>query len=119
MITHLTLPRYNRVNGLHMSENPLFLRDILRGEWGSDALVMSDWWGVYGLSESLNAGVDLEMPGNGKWRNEGNVESGLRSKKITMRTVKERARKVLELVQKSANGAPDVGICLRLLCMRN
>ena len=34
---------YNRVNGTHLSENPKIIRDILRTEWGSDALVMSDW----------------------------------------------------------------------------
>ena len=35
--------RYNRVNGTHMSENPAIIRDILRKEWGSDAMIMSDW----------------------------------------------------------------------------
>lgn len=37
---------YNRVNGTHASENPYLIQDILRKEWGSDALVMSDWYVV-------------------------------------------------------------------------
>ena len=32
------------MNGTHVSENPFLIRDVLRKEWGSDALVMSDWW---------------------------------------------------------------------------
>lgn len=34
--------RYNRLNGTHLSEHPI-LKDTLRGEWKSSALVMSDW----------------------------------------------------------------------------
>ena len=34
---------YNRVNGTHVSENPAIIRDILRKEWESKAMVMSDW----------------------------------------------------------------------------
>ncbi|KZT33940.1 beta-glucosidase [Sistotremastrum suecicum HHB10207 ss-3] len=98
---------YNRVNGLHMGENPL-LKEVLRDEWKSDAMVMSDWFGTYSLSESVNAGSDLEMPGVGRWRTQEQMSRALRSKKITARTVRERAKKVLELVQKCAKGAPEV-----------
>ncbi|KZS87466.1 glycoside hydrolase family 3 protein [Sistotremastrum niveocremeum HHB9708] len=98
---------YNRVNGLHMSENPL-LKEIIRDEWKSDAMIMSDWFGTYGLSESINAGLDLEMPGVGKWRTQDQMGRCLRSKKIMARTVRERARKVLELVQKCARAAPEI-----------
>lgn len=34
---------YNRINGLHVSENPKLLKAIVRGEWGADTMVMSDW----------------------------------------------------------------------------
>jgi len=34
---------YNKLNGLHCSEDPKILQDVLRKEWGFDGLVMSDW----------------------------------------------------------------------------
>lgn len=53
---------YNRLNGLHLSENPLILEDVLRGEWGWKGMVMSDWFGTYSADGSVKAGLDLEMP---------------------------------------------------------
>ena len=35
---------YNKVNGLHASENPHLLRDIVRNEWGYGGLIVSDWY---------------------------------------------------------------------------
>ncbi|KAH9923710.1 beta-glucosidase [Epithele typhae] len=99
---------YNRVNGTHLSENPAIIRDILRNDWGSDAMVMSDWFGVYSIDGSINAGLDLEMPGTNKWRSLDLMNRTIASRKITIRTVKERATKVLQLVQKCAKGAPEV-----------
>jgi beta-glucosidase len=34
---------YNKVNGVHVSEDPKILKDTLRGEWGWEGLIMSDW----------------------------------------------------------------------------
>ncbi|KAI0034360.1 beta-glucosidase [Vararia minispora EC-137] len=99
---------YNRVNGLHVSENPRLLTDILRKEWGFKGLIMSDWFGVYGVDGSINAGLDLEMPGTNKWRTFDLVNRSITSMKVMRRTIKERARKVLELVQRCAREAPEV-----------
>jgi beta-glucosidase len=53
---------YNRVNGVHCVDNPVLLRDILKGEWAWDGVAMSDWHAVDAI-EGAAAGLDLEMPG--------------------------------------------------------
>ena len=53
---------YNRLNGTYCAQHRWLLTDVLRGEWGFDGIVISDWWGTQGV-ESLEAGLDLEMPG--------------------------------------------------------
>ncbi|KAK7458836.1 hypothetical protein VKT23_009846 [Stygiomarasmius scandens] len=98
---------YNRLNGTHLSENPYVLQRILRGEWGFQGMTMSDWFGIYSIDHSINAGLDLEMPGTNKWRTLDLVSRSIGSRKITLRTVKERARKVLELVKRCAAEAPE------------
>lgn len=71
---------------------------------------MSDWFGTYSIDTGLNAGLDLEMPGLNKWRTLEQVNRSIQARKVTAQTVKSRARKVLELVQKCAKGAPEVRV---------
>ena len=53
---------YNLVNGVRNSQNRELLTDILRGEWGFDGLVTTDWW-TYGEQwKEIAAGNDLKMP---------------------------------------------------------
>jgi len=54
---------YNRVNGTHMSDHEHLVGDVLKGEWGFDGYVVSDWYGLESTVGAANAGLDLEMPG--------------------------------------------------------
>lgn len=56
---------YNKINGVYAAENRKYLTDILRGEWGFDGYVVSDWGAVNNRVPDLAAGLDLEMPGSG------------------------------------------------------
>ncbi len=53
---------YNQVNGTYANENMHLLRDILRGEWGYDGIVITDWGGSNDHICGVAAGSDLEMP---------------------------------------------------------
>lgn len=55
---------YNKVNGIHCSENRELIQGILREEWGFDGLVMTDWWTSGEHYLEAKAGNDLKM-GNG------------------------------------------------------
>ncbi|KAF9639181.1 putative beta-glucosidase protein [Lasiodiplodia theobromae] len=88
---------YNRVNGVHMSDNREILQGILRDEWGFDGLVMSDWFGTYTSADSINAGLDLEMPGPPRVRGKQTLIAHS-VRKVSDQTIDERVRKVLGLV---------------------
>ena len=58
---------YNRLNGAWCSEHPWLLQQILRDEWGFDGFVISDWFAAGSTLASAQAGLDLEMPGPGRF----------------------------------------------------
>lgn len=56
---------YNQVNGDYANENKHLLKDILRGEWGFDGIVITDWGGSNDHVKGVAAGSNLEMPAPG------------------------------------------------------
>lgn len=55
---------YNKINGVHSSENDWLLNKVLRDEWGFKGLVMSDWGATHDRVKGVRSGLDLEMPGD-------------------------------------------------------
>ncbi|RTE83091.1 hypothetical protein BHE90_002344 [Fusarium euwallaceae] len=90
---------YNKINGVHFSENPFLLKTILRDEWGFNGLVMSDWFGTYSTSESVNAGMDLEMPGPTLWRGKA-LSHAVNCRKVSHQALDDATRNVLTLINK-------------------
>lgn len=90
---------YNKVNGTYVSESPRLLTDILRGEWGFDGLIMSDWGGTYSSGGSLRAGLDLEMPGPSRART-GLLEEA-ENDPATRQAVRRAAGEVLRLIERT------------------
>ncbi|KAF2270734.1 hypothetical protein CC78DRAFT_140767 [Lojkania enalia] len=100
---------YNMVNGIHADEYEHSLKEILRGEWGWDGAIMSDWTGTYATAPSIRAGVDLEMPGPTKWRKLDQVLECLERGEVTREQIERAAGNVLYLVDrtKGLDGAPE------------
>ena len=92
---------YNKVNGSYCSENHKLLTEILKEEWGFEGLVVSDWGAVHDRVASLQAGLDLEMPGPKPRRTKAVVEA-VRSGKLDESVLNEAVRRILEIVFKAA-----------------
>ncbi|HZK32082.1 MAG TPA: glycoside hydrolase family 3 C-terminal domain-containing protein, partial [Corynebacterium sp.] len=67
---------YQRLNGTYASENHWLLTQVLREQWGFEGYVQSDFWAVRSTAQSLNAGLDHEMPDH-NWMNLENIERAL------------------------------------------
>ncbi|KAI6769560.1 hypothetical protein HG530_004189 [Fusarium avenaceum] len=91
---------YNKVNGHHADSNEFLLKKVLRGDWKWDGLVMSDWGGVNSTAESLEAGLDLEMPGPTRWRKTEDVLAAIKAGKTSEETINERATHVLKFLER-------------------
>jgi len=54
---------YNKLNGVYCAENSFLLKDVLQKQWDFKGFVVSDWGSTYSTAGTVNAGMDLEMPG--------------------------------------------------------
>jgi beta-glucosidase len=88
---------YNRVNGVYASQHNTLLNDILRGEWGFDGLVVSDWDANHTVFESVQGGLDLEMPGPARYYGRL-LEMAVQNWQIEESTIDEAVRRVLKLI---------------------
>jgi beta-glucosidase len=59
----VAMAAYNTLNGASCTQNSRLLTEILRGEWGFDGMVVSDWGAVKDDIFYVEAGTDLKMPG--------------------------------------------------------
>ncbi|WP_246160035.1 beta-glucosidase family protein [Microbacterium rhizomatis] len=98
---------YNRLLGVHASENRWLLTEVLRDEWGYDGVVVSDWNAVHDRVAALRAGLDLEMPGTGG-RTDDEIVAAVRAGDLDESLVDDAARRVLTLVTRAYPGADAV-----------
>ena len=117
---------YNLYNGQFNCHNKKLLVDILKGEWGFDGVVVSDWGGCRDDEEAVLNGLDIEM---GTWTNglTGAASDGyrnyhmadpylqgLREGKYTTKELDDKVRRILRLIfRTSMRPEPNYG---RFVC---
>jgi len=95
---------YNQLNGHYTSENEWLLTQVLRKEWKYTGIVMSDWFGSHATAPTINAGLDIEMPGPPRDRGQKLIDA-VTSGEVGAAKVRERALNVLRLIDRT--GAID------------
>lgn len=85
---------YNPVNGVHASENRHLIKDVLRGEWSFDGIVMSDWLSTYTALGCVESGLDLEMP-RGNFLNYENIAPMIEKGIVSESSIDEKCVNIL------------------------
>ena len=91
---------YNKVNGVYACENDHTLLDILKGEWGFEGIVISDWFGTYD-QYAPKGGLDIEMPGPARWMSQEYNMRALDDGPLTEEKINAKAYRLLNTLQKA------------------
>ena len=107
---------YHLVNGVHCAESKDLLTGILKDEFGFKGFVVSDWGSTYSTAPTVNAGMDLEMPGgqpaknwlanpallekgnSGRWLTEEKVLAEVKAGNITEATLDDNVGRILRVI---------------------
>jgi beta-glucosidase len=110
---------YNVVNGHHCAESEYLLKDILKKEFGFKGFVVSDWASTYSTVGTVNAGMDLEMPGgppakamlarpqaqeqgsSGAWVTADKVLAAVKAGQISEATLNDNVGRILRVIIES------------------
>jgi beta-glucosidase len=92
----LVMAAYNKVNGIPMTEHARLLRDVLKGEWGFDGVVTSDWHAARSTAGTALAALDLAMPGpDGPWG--GQLAAAVADGSVTADVLDDKVIRLLRL----------------------
>lgn len=86
---------YNKVNGYWCGENDFLLNQVLRKDWGFKGMVISDWGGTHSTVESINSGLNVEMPGK-DYHGDALLDS-VRSGRVSESVIDQRVREILRV----------------------
>lgn len=84
---------YNKINDTYCSENNWLLRDVLKGDWGFQGFVVSDWGATHSTVGCALGGLDVDMPGSDYYKN--SLRGAVRNGQIEPAVLDEMVRRVL------------------------
>jgi beta-glucosidase len=87
---------YNRLNGSYCADDAELLGEILRGRWGFEGFVLTDWFALGDTAAAARAGLDLQMPGPARFYGQALVEA-VRSGRVDEGLVDAAARRLLRV----------------------
>lgn len=91
---------YNAVGGTTMSEHADLVRGVLKGEWGFDGFVVSDWTAVRSTEAAALGGTDVAMPGpHGPWGEQ--LVEAVRAGRVPESLIDDRVRRILRLAERT------------------
>jgi beta-glucosidase-like glycosyl hydrolase len=88
---------YNLINGAHCTEHGFLNNTILKGEWGFDGVLMSDWGATYTAVAAANGGLDLEMP-VGDHFNPSLLSPAVQSGQVAQSVIDDKVRRILRTI---------------------
>jgi beta-glucosidase len=88
---------YNLVNGVHATQNEFLNLRVLKGDWGFQGILMSDWNATCDTVGSANNGLDLEMPGP-RFMNAKALMAAVKEGSVKESTLDDKVQRLLRTV---------------------
>jgi beta-glucosidase len=90
---------YNDINGVQACEHVELNEEVLRREWGFEGLIISDWWAVKDNARAALGGLDIEMPGPGRFWGNGKLADAVARGDVPEHVVDAKAGRVLQFLE--------------------
>ena len=99
------LAAYNKLNGEYCAQNAHILSRVVREDWRFAGFTVSDWFGTHAGAASINAGLDLEMPGPARFMGE-KLREAVTAGEVAPERVAQAGRRMLDAARHWSGPAP-------------
>ena len=90
---------YNLLNGIHASENNYLNNQVLKGDWGFDGFIMSDWVSTYNGLNCAKGGLDIEMP-SGRMMCRSTLIPAIHSGTLSENVINDKIKRILHVYKR-------------------